>query len=73
MVLSWVPSCGECRYCRAGRPAQCQPSSEVIAAGGTLFDGTTRLTVDGEKCFHYLGVSSYAQRAVVPASGAIPE
>jgi S-(hydroxymethyl)glutathione dehydrogenase/alcohol dehydrogenase len=43
----------------------------VIGAGGTLFDGTTRLTVDGQTCFHYLGVSSYAQRAVVPASGAI--
>ncbi|HEX5016026.1 MAG TPA: Zn-dependent alcohol dehydrogenase [Actinomycetes bacterium] len=72
VVLSWVPSCGECRYCVAGRPAQCQPSAEVIGAGGTLFDGTTRLTVDGESCFHYLGVSSYAERAVVPASGAIP-
>jgi S-(hydroxymethyl)glutathione dehydrogenase/alcohol dehydrogenase len=71
VVLSWVPSCGQCRYCRAGRPAQCRPSAEVIGAGGTLFDGTTRLTVDGQTCFHYLGVSSYAQRAVVPASGAI--
>jgi S-(hydroxymethyl)glutathione dehydrogenase/alcohol dehydrogenase len=43
----------------------------VIAAGGTLFDGTTRLRLDGEECFHYLGVSSFAERAVVPASGAI--
>jgi S-(hydroxymethyl)glutathione dehydrogenase/alcohol dehydrogenase len=71
VVLSWVPSCGECRYCRVGRVAQCQPAAEVIAAGGTMFDGTPRLSVDGEPCFHYLGVSSYAQRAVVPESGAI--
>jgi S-(hydroxymethyl)glutathione dehydrogenase/alcohol dehydrogenase len=71
VVLSWVPSCGECRYCLAGRPAQCQPSAQIIAAGGTMFDGTSRLSVDGEPCFHYLGVSSYAERAVVPASGAI--
>jgi S-(hydroxymethyl)glutathione dehydrogenase/alcohol dehydrogenase len=71
VVLSWVPSCGECRYCTAGRPAQCQLSAEVIAAGGTLFNGTTRLRLDGEECFHYLGVSSFAERAVVPASGAI--
>ncbi|MFL6181980.1 MAG: zinc-binding dehydrogenase [Actinomycetes bacterium] len=71
VVLSWVPSCGECRYCRAGRPAQCQPSAEIIAAGGTLFDGTTRLQIAGDECFHYLGVSSYAERAVVPESGAI--
>ncbi|MEO8107788.1 MAG: Zn-dependent alcohol dehydrogenase [Actinomycetes bacterium] len=71
VVLSWVPSCGECRYCMAGRVAQCQKSLEVIAAGGTLFDGTSRLSVDGEPCYHYLGVSSFAERAVVPASGAI--
>ena len=71
VVLSWVPSCGECRFCLAGRPAQCQPSAEIIAAGGTMFDGTPRMTVDGEPCYHYLGVSSYAERAVVPASGAI--
>jgi S-(hydroxymethyl)glutathione dehydrogenase/alcohol dehydrogenase len=71
VVLSWVPSCGECRYCLAGRPAQCQPSAQIIGAGGTLFDGTTRLRLDGEECFHYLGVSSYAERAVVPESGAI--
>lgn len=71
VVLSWVPSCGECRYCRAGRPAQCRPSMEIIAVGGTLFDGSPRLSVDGQSCFHYLGVSSYAERAVVPASGAV--
>ncbi len=71
VVLSWVPSCGTCRYCRAGRPAQCKVSAEVIAVGGTMFDGTPRLTVDGAPCYHYLGVSSYAERAVVPASGAI--
>ncbi len=71
VVLSWVPSCGECRFCLAGRVAQCQTSLEVIAAGGTLFDGTPRLTANGEVCYHYLGVSSYAERAVVPESGAI--
>jgi S-(hydroxymethyl)glutathione dehydrogenase/alcohol dehydrogenase len=71
VVLSWVPSCGECRYCKLGRVAQCKTSLEVIAAGGTLFDGTPRLSIDGEDCFHYLGVSSYAERAIVPESGAI--
>lgn len=71
VVLSWVPSCGECRYCQLGRVAQCKAAADVIAAGGTLFDGTPRLSVDGAECFHYLGVSSYAERAVVPESGAI--
>ncbi|MEO8329959.1 MAG: alcohol dehydrogenase catalytic domain-containing protein, partial [Candidatus Nanopelagicales bacterium] len=71
VVLSWVPDCGTCRYCLAGRPAQCAVSAEMIGANGTMFDGTTRLSVDGAQCFHYLGVSSYAERAVVPASGVV--
>jgi len=71
VVLSWVPDCGMCRYCLAGRPAQCSTSARVIGRDGTMFDGTSRLSVDGRECFHYLGVSSYAERAVVPASGAI--
>jgi S-(hydroxymethyl)glutathione dehydrogenase/alcohol dehydrogenase len=43
----------------------------VIAVDGTMFDGTSRLSLDGGECFHYLGVSSYAEKAIVPASGAI--
>ena len=71
VVLSWVPACGRCRYCRAGRPAQCQLAAEVIAPGGVLSDGTSRLRAGGEPAYHYLGVSSFAERAVVPESGAV--
>ncbi|KHL00075.1 dehydrogenase [Microbacterium mangrovi] len=71
VVLSWVPPCGECRYCRAGREAQCQKVATVVAPQGVLFDGTSRLSVDGETVHHYLGVSSFAEEVVVPASGAI--
>ncbi len=39
--------------------------------GGVLMDGTSRLSLGGERIAHYLGVSSFAERAVVPASGAI--
>ena len=71
VVLSWVPSCGTCRFCVAGRPAACSLVAEVVAPGGVLYDGTSRLSVDGEPAHHYLGVSSFAERVVVPASGAI--
>ncbi len=71
VVLSWVAPCGECRYCRAGHEARCQLAATVVAPGGVLQDGTSRLTLDGEPIHHYLGVSSFAQEAVVPASGAI--
>ena len=71
VVLSWMADCGTCRYCSAGRPAQCARWNAVVGPRGTLFDGTSRLSVDGEPVHHYLGVSSFAELAVVPASGAI--
>lgn len=71
VVLSWVPPCGECRYCRSGHEARCQKVATVVAPKGVLFDGTSRLTRDGETVHHYLGVSSFAEEVVVPASGAV--
>ena len=73
VVLSWVAPCGQCRYCRAGREARCQVAATIVAPGGTMPDGTTRLQPRprGETVYHYLGVSSFAEEAVVPASGAI--
>ena len=71
VVLSWVPNCGECRYCKLGRPAQCELVANVVATQGVLYDGTSRLSKDGEVVHHYLGVSSFAEFVVVPESGAI--
>lgn len=79
VVLSWVPPCGECRYCLQGHEARCQKVATVVAPKGVLFDGTSRLSLPaengedgaGEMLHHYLGVSSYAEEVVVPASGAI--
>ena len=71
VVLSWVPSCGECRQCRRGRTSQCQTAATVTAPGGVLFDGTSRFSIGGEPAYHYCAVSSFAERVVVPASGAI--
>src|SRR6266699_5339768 len=71
VVLSWVAPCGQCRYCLAGREARCQVAAAVVGPGGVLSDGTSRLSAGGRRIAHYLGVSSFAEYAVVPASGAI--
>ena len=71
VVLSWVPPCGECRYCLLGHEARCQKVATVVAPKGVLFDGTSRLSMDGEPVHHHLGVSSSAEEVAVPASGAI--
>ena len=71
VVLSWVAPCGECRYCRAGHEARCQLAATVVGPLGVLNDGTSRLSMGGQTVYHYLGTSSWAEYAVVPASGAV--
>jgi alcohol dehydrogenase len=66
VVLSYVPSCGECPPCRAGRPALCDPG-QVANRAGTLISGTRRLSRPdgGELVSHLLGVAAFADHAVV--------
>ena len=63
VMLSWVVPCGQCRYCRAGREARRQVAATIVAPGGTMPDGTTRLSRHGETVYHYLDVSSFAEEA----------
>jgi NADPH:quinone reductase-like Zn-dependent oxidoreductase len=63
VCLMWRPRCGRCPYCLAGRPALCEAAG-VQASSGGLLDGTTRLTADGARVHHLLGVSCFAEYCV---------
>jgi alcohol dehydrogenase len=64
VVLVFVPSCGRCGPCAAGRPALCEPGAKANGAG-TLLSGERRLSFKAEPVNHHLGVSAFATRAVV--------
>ena len=64
VVLVFVPSCGRCGPCAAGRPALCEPGAKANGAG-TLLSGERRLSLRGEPVNHHLGVSAFATHAVV--------
>jgi len=64
VVLVFVPSCGRCGPCAAGRPALCEPGAKANASG-TLLGGERRLSLRAEPVHHHLGVSAFAERAVV--------
>jgi Zn-dependent alcohol dehydrogenase len=66
VALSWAPNCGECFYCRRDRPSLCGAYLEPIWAG-TMLDGTTRLSLDGQPVFHFSALACFAEYAVVPA------
>ena len=69
VVCSWLPYCGSCRRCRAGRPVVCE-RLEVFDRG-FLADGTTRFSSGGTRIHHNVP-SSFAERSVVPASTLFP-
>ena len=71
VVLSWAPSCGACADCGRGRPAACVPLHRAIGAG-TLVDGTTGLSLDGETVYRGTATGALAERVVVDAKVALP-
>jgi Zn-dependent alcohol dehydrogenase len=71
VVLSWLPSCGVCEECLRELPHLCTATWGAMASGG-LFDGSPRLSRDGEPVYHYCFLSTFAEHAVVPAKCCIP-
>jgi S-(hydroxymethyl)glutathione dehydrogenase/alcohol dehydrogenase len=71
VVLTFTPSCGQCRFCVAGRSVLCEEVARAAAAG-TMWDDTTRFSAaDGTPIHHLSLVSSFCEYTVVPHNGAI--
>jgi S-(hydroxymethyl)glutathione dehydrogenase / alcohol dehydrogenase len=71
VVLSWAPACGECTDCRRGRPAACVNLHRAIGAG-TLVDGTTGMSLDGETLYRGTATGAMSERLVVTERAALP-
>ncbi|MCW5622457.1 MAG: zinc-dependent alcohol dehydrogenase family protein [Burkholderiales bacterium] len=64
VVMVFAPSCGECIACQEGHPGRCEPGQKANGAG-TLLGGTIRLSQNGKPVYHHVGVSAFAEYAVV--------
>lgn len=64
--FAFVPACGDCGPCAEGRAALCEPGAAANTAG-TLLSGERRLA----GLNHHLGVSGFADHAVVSARSAV--
>jgi S-(hydroxymethyl)glutathione dehydrogenase/alcohol dehydrogenase len=63
VVVSWVPTCGKCRYCVTGRPQLCDVAAKATI---TLPDGTHRFKdKDGKPLNHMAGVGVMAEYATL--------
>jgi Zn-dependent alcohol dehydrogenase len=64
VAMLWRPRCGRCDYCLSGRPVLCR-GGRLQATTGGLLDGTSRLHLGQTQVHHFLGVSCFAEEAVV--------
>jgi alcohol dehydrogenase len=70
VVFVFMPHCGACAMCQAGRPSLCAKGFLTNAAG-TLLSGARRLSKGGEPLFHQVGVSCFADYAVAHQSSLV--
>ncbi len=65
VALNWAPNCGHCFYCLRDRPSLCSTYVGPLWAG-TMMDGTTRFSKEGEPVYHFSALGCFADYVVVP-------
>lgn len=70
VVLSFVPQCGECFFCRRGQGQLCELANAALVSGG-LLDGTPRFSYEGSPLFQMSACGTFSDETVSPAIGAV--
>jgi Zn-dependent alcohol dehydrogenase len=73
VITTFVPACGHCEPCRDGRAPLCVPGAAANTAG-TLLGGERRWHSPddgGGELHHHLGISAFAEYAVVSERSAV--
>ncbi len=65
VIPLYTPECRQCEYCTSGKTNLCQ-AIRVTQGQGVMPDGSSRFSIGGEKLFHYMGTSTFANHTVVP-------
>ena len=71
VVMSFLPRCGKCANCQTDGRLPCTPGS-AANADGELLAGGRRLHLDGRTVHHHLGVSAFADHAVIDRRSLVP-
>ncbi|MFQ5570665.1 MAG: Zn-dependent alcohol dehydrogenase [Rhodothermales bacterium] len=71
VILNWAPNCGSCFYCLNDRPSLCATYIEPIW-GGTMMDGTPRLSSGGVSVYHFCALACFSEYTVVPEESCVP-
>jgi S-(hydroxymethyl)glutathione dehydrogenase/alcohol dehydrogenase len=65
VIPLYTPECRECEYCLNPKTNLCQKIRSTQGQG-LMPDGTSRFSIGGDKLFHYMGTSTFANFTVVP-------
>jgi S-(hydroxymethyl)glutathione dehydrogenase/alcohol dehydrogenase len=61
----YTPECRQCEYCLNPKTNLCV-AIRSTQGQGLMPDGTTRLSLNGEPLYHYMGTSTFASHTVLP-------
>ena len=65
VIPLYTPECRECEYCLNPKTNLCQKIRSTQGQG-LMPDGSSRFSMSGDKIFHYMGTSTFANFTVVP-------
>ena len=65
VIPLYTPECRECEYCLSGKTNLCQ-AIRATQGQGVMPDGASRFSLGGEKLYHYMGTSTFANVTVLP-------
>lgn len=65
VIPLYTPECRECEYCLNPKTNLCQ-KIRGTQGQGLMPDGTSRLSLNGDTLYHYMGTSTFATHTVVP-------
>lgn len=71
VVFSFVPVCGCCMPCMTGRPALCENGVTANNKGVLMSGGTRLLDKNQRNIHHHMGVSGFAEYAVVSSKSVV--
>ncbi|MEV0690723.1 zinc-binding dehydrogenase [Streptomyces sp. NPDC050388] len=72
VALVFVPSCGFCADCAAGRPALCAQAAAANGSGALLHGSSLLTDASGAPVHHQLGVSAFSEHAVLAQESVVP-
>src|SRR5260221_7787400 len=65
VIPLYTPECRQCEYCLSRKTNLCQ-AIRVTQGQGLMPDGSSRFSLGGQKVFHYMGTSTFANFTVLP-------